>query len=299
MKRPNFFIIGAPKCGTTSLYTWLTEHPEVFLSPKKEPHFHNSDLHYTNTLTRNEYDQLFQEAGDQHLAVGEASVLYLLSNVAVPAIESEYEAAKYVVMVRNPIDMACALHEERLFCKDEHIPDFEEAWSLSAERREGKLVGKHCRDPQLLDYQRTCQLGEQIERLFKVVDRDRVLVLFLQDMQKDTRREYLSVLEFLGVNDDGRRDFPVENSAKERRGPNLNVHFRRIARWAFHAKRTLGIPVHRSTGVLKRVSLLNTRYRARPPVSRAVRLLVSRECENDVQKLGRLLGRDLSDWLEA
>ena len=297
MSRPNFFIIGALKCGTTSLYRWLSAHPNIYMSPKKEPHFYSSDLSYTNPLTQDEYDGLFRRAEDHHTAVGEASVEYVFSEEAVPRIEEEYNSARYIVVIRNPVDMAYSLHEERICCGDEHVRDFREAWSLSPRRRVGEMVSTACREPKLLDYQSVCQLGEQLERLFSIVPRDRVLVLVLDDFRQNPRREYLKTLEFLGVPDDGRTSFPVENPAKERRSADLNLHLRRVAKWAFRARRSLGIPVARSTGILKLISRLNTRHRPRPPMSDECRRELTDFLRPDIKRLGALLDRDFSHWL--
>ena len=69
--RPNFFIVGAPKCGTTALYEYLRPHPNVFMSPVKEPHFFATDLgEYPFVRTWEEYTALFQESTDRHLAIG-------------------------------------------------------------------------------------------------------------------------------------------------------------------------------------------------------------------------------------
>src|SRR5262245_35065298 len=85
MKKPTFFIIGAPKCGTTSLAAWLADHPDIFMSPTKEPHYFNTDhKRYLNSLAG--YEQLFEDATDRHSAVGEASVWYLYSANAVENI---------------------------------------------------------------------------------------------------------------------------------------------------------------------------------------------------------------------
>jgi len=85
MKKPNFFILGAPKCGTTSLAMWLSEHPNIFMCPIKEPHYFNTDgLQRIKTLEQ--YESLFTDAKPEHVAVGEASTHYLYSKEAVPRI---------------------------------------------------------------------------------------------------------------------------------------------------------------------------------------------------------------------
>ena len=88
MKKPNFFILGAPKCGTTSLASWLSEHSDVFMSPIKEPHHFCSDFGYKEYRSHQRYLSLFRKANEQHRAIGEASATYLYSKVAVKNISS-------------------------------------------------------------------------------------------------------------------------------------------------------------------------------------------------------------------
>jgi len=298
VKKPNFFIIGAPKCGTTSLAAWLSEHPNIYMSPLKEPHFFNMDLKYHNVSNSRDYWLLFDGVTSEHKAVGEASVFYLFSKTAVPRIEKEVPGAKYIVMVRNPVDMAYSLHEQQVVAGNEHIKDFAQAWHLSEKRAKGQEVTRWCREPKLLDYKSVCKLGEQLERLFKIVPRERVLVLVLDDVKENPRREYLKVLNFLGVSDDGRTEFPVYNPAKERRWPWLRRAVLAMGRASRSVKKALGIPTVRGTGILNRIDKLNIRYRPRPPMPPELRAEITEYFRDDVLLLSRLLDRDFSTWLK-
>lgn len=299
MKKPNFFIIGAPKCGTTSLAMWLSEHPKIYMSPMKEPHHFNTDLRYVLTPSRRDYELLFRGATREHKAIGEASVFYLFSKLAVPRIEKELPGSRYIVMVRNPVDMAYSLHEQQIVSGNEHIKNFIEAWRLSEERAKGRKVTRWCREPKLLDYKSVCKLGEQIERLFKLVPRERVLVLVLDDVRENPRREYLKALDFLGVPDDGRTSFPVYNTAKERRWPWLHRLLLAIGRMNEFTKRSLGVPIVWGTGILKRIDKLNLRYRTRPPMPLQIRAELVEYFQSDIFLLSQLLKRDFSDWLQV
>lgn len=290
--KPNFFIIGAPKCGTTSLASWLSEHPNIYMSPIKEPHFYNTDLRDVRIRDPEEYERLFMGARAEHVAVGEASVFYLFSKVAVPRIEREHPQARYIVIVRNPIEMAYSLWDQFLFSGQEHIRSFEDAWRLSDERAAGRAVTRWTRDARLLDYKSVCRLGEQVRRLLSIVPRERVLILVLDDIKVDPRSQYLKVLGFLGVPDDGRREFPVHNPAKERRWPILN----RAVKAYWDIQRKLRIPALR-TGLLKKLDELNTRYRPRPPLPSSLRREMAEYFRDDVCLLGELIERDLSYWL--
>ena len=297
MKEPNFFIIGAPKCGTTSLAYWLSEHPNVYMSPRKELWFYSTDLNIGPKFDRKTYLRFFSQAREQHLAVGEATPLYLYSHEAIPRIEKAHPGSKYIVMVRNPIEMAYSVHEQNVFVGFEHIQDFEMAWRLSPERRVGRMVSRWCPEPKILDYQLICRLGDQLERLFAIVDCDRVLVLVLDDIKQNPRYQYLKVLNFLGLPDDGRTQFPVHNPAKERRWPELFEVVTMVGRIAKVIKKYMGLEA-RGTGILNKLNSINVRYRPRPPLSKELAKELINFYKEDVLKLSSLINRDLSHWLE-
>lgn len=289
--KPNFFLIGAPKCGTTSVATWLADHPQVFFSRHKEPHHFNTDHKWVITPKRQDYERLFEEATHQHLAVGEGSVWYLHSQRAVPSIEQYSTNPKYIVCVRNPVEMAYSLHEQQIVSGNEHIVDFAEAWFRSSARLRGEMVSAWCREPVHLSYGHVCLLGTQLERLFSQVPRERVHVIMLEDIRREPRSEYRKLLDFLGVRDDGRTEFPVVNAAKARR----SMAVRRIVQLLGGLKRGLGMT--RGLGVLNAIDKTNVRYRERPTMTPDIRAQLQEYFREDITLLARLLNMDLSHWL--
>ncbi len=299
MKEPNFFIIGAPKCGTTSLAQWLAEHPRIYMSPViKEPCYFAKDLRSDHEWIDSweAYLSLFEGAGPEHLAVGEASTCYLFSKVAVPLIEETLPGAKYIVMIRNPVDMAYALHEEQLRVFKEDVKDFYTAWRLAPERRKGRHIPPGCKDPVHLDYPAWCRLGEQLDRLFQIVPRERVLVLVLDDVKEDPRRAYRQVLDFLGVPDDGRERFPVYHAAHEWRRPWLGKLIHGLSRAGVWLRYRAGILPKRRFGWIQRLQKAFARQRPRPPLPPEVRAELVAYFEEDIRRLEQLLDRDFSHW---
>ena len=286
MKKPNFFIIGAPKCGTTSLATWLSDHPNIYMSPLKEPYFFCSDLNFGLISSLEKYEELFKKANDIHIAVGEASTWYLFSQVAVSKIEKTYPEARYIIMLRNPVEMAHSLYYFNLR-RDEHISDFKTAWKLSAERRQNRAVRSLVLEPRKLDYQKVCCLGDQLERLFTAVPRQKVLVLLLDDIQENPRREYLKVLSFLHVPDNGRIEFPVKNQASEDRFPLFQKGLYILGRVWHPVKKQLGIV--RSFGIMKPISNLCAIPRSRPTIPIDVRQELVDYFKKDIEKLSYLI----------
>ena len=237
LTRNRFFIIGAPKCGTTSLARWLSAHPEVFMSPVKEPHYYSTDLANRSIKSRRQYERLFLNATDDHRVVGEASTWYLYSRDAVPAIEREFPDALYIVMTRDPLAMAHSLYHHNLRVLHEDQPSFENAWRLQDERARGQFIPLACTEPAFLQYRDACALGTLLQRLLDQVPSERVLHVSLESMQADTRAEYLRVLDFLQVGDDHRTEFPVANEA---RGHRSRV-FQHLLRLGSKARLALGI----------------------------------------------------------
>src|SRR5215471_2980035 len=101
MRKPDFFIVGAPKCGTTAIFDYLAQHPEVFLAPK-ELHFFGSDLNYpTRKVNEVEYLKWFESAKEER-RVGEASVWYFYSQLAPQEIKQFSPDARIIISLRNP-----------------------------------------------------------------------------------------------------------------------------------------------------------------------------------------------------
>jgi len=302
-KLPNFFIIGAPKCGTTSLAAWLAEHPNIYMSPIKEPFFFSQDIKHGPISTWEQYIRLYIGVRDEHVAIGEASVFYLFSRLAAVQIEKTIPAPRYIVMVRNPVEMARSLHEQHLRRGYEDISNFREAWYLAKVRLNGERVPAMCTDPVLLDYPSWCRLGEQLARLYAIVPKERVLVIVLDDVKEDPRREYLRVLEFLGVPDEGRQEFPVHNPARDWKVERLAKIVLRFSRAVGKVKQRLGIPLYRGTGLIRYAERmnerLNTRPRSRPSLSRDFQQELEAYFADDLAKLERLLGRQFPHWRSA
>jgi hypothetical protein len=299
MNAPNFFIVGAPKCGTTALSEYLREHPSVFFSDPKEPHYFAEDMpgiRYAKTLEQ--YLALFQRAQPSCAAVGEGSVGYLYSSVALRRISEFSSDCRIVAMVRNPMDMVHSLHAQFLYSRWEDETDFERAWDLQEVRRTGKGIPSGCPVPAYLQYRDVAMLGRQIFRLYEIFPKDRVWVGVFDDLIDDPRGVYLSLLDFLHLTDDGRTEFPRVNESK--------VYRSSVLSWAANRLKPVVLPhvlrLRSYTGidllpVLRRSERVNVRPRARQSVSVSVRTRLMNEFSDDVKLLSNLIDRDLAAWL--
>jgi len=288
-KKPNFFIIGAPKCGTTSLAMWLSEHPNVFVTDPKEPEFFNKDFvpPFKGGLKR--YEALYNRVRPEHLAVGEASTSYLRARSAVDEILKYSPEARFIVGLRNPVEMAISWHAQKVFEGVEDEPDFEIAWRLQEVRCTGARIPRLCTDIGDLMYAEVCALGSQLARLYEKVPRDRVFIYTLDEMRSDPRSLWIRVQEFLKVPDDGRQHFPAYNATRH-----VPKGFRVVARLITLTKRNLGI--HRGMGLLKRIGEKISRNRENT-VSEKFKAELYDYFRDEVELLQKLTGLDLSPWL--
>lgn len=296
MKKPNFFIIGAPKSGTTSLSEYLRTHPNIFISTPKEPQYFASDFSKRAVPRLDLYLSLFEGANsDLHKAVGEASVCYILSRVAVSEILKFNPNAKFIVMLRKPIELVQSLHSQMVFRGLENVTDFELAWRAGAERKEGKQIPRYCYESKWLMYSDWGMLGEQVERLFATTTRERVKIILFEDFIGDMSRTYEDVLKFLGVPSDGRKNFPKINA-------NKRVKYKKAQRglvfieniWR-SVKPRLGLS--KGFGFHSRLSLFNSEQAERKQIPDELYNELRSLYYQDVVKLSKLIGRDLSHWL--
>lgn len=301
MRRPNFFMVGAPKCGTTALHAYLKTHPNIFLCEPKEPNFFSTDFptHRYVTETK-DYLRLFNDAAEDERLVGEASTWYLYSQEALANIHRFDPDAKIIAMVRNPIDMLPSLHGMLMRSFAEHETNLERAWTMQESRREGSGYAKNRNkrfDPKTCLYADVCKLGAQLEKLLNIFPRQQVHVIVFDDFVRNTKACYEEVLTFLQVTSDGRESFPPVNAR-------WSFKSRRLA-WMAWRLRDMGGAIKRRLGIVRVFNVLeilnwpNERAESRPTLSPKFRELLVKEFRPDIEKLSGLIECDLSDWLKV
>lgn len=258
MNYPSFFLIGAPKAGTTSLVKWLNQHPYVYMSPVKEPHYFNTDMGNNPIKSQSEYARLFAGVRDSHLAVGEASVWYMYSKRAVKNILRVAPKAKFIVMLRDPAEMVVSLHEQLYFSGIESEKQLGVAWSKVDERRRGISLPRFCIEPSLLDYKSACAIGTQVKRITDIVDRRSILFISFLEVKQNPKAVFDQVQDFLRLPSFEIADFAVENGAKERKSRVLMFFVFYLNRF----RRFLRVP-RLNTGIMRKVDEYNRVYRAR------------------------------------
>lgn len=297
MKKPNFFIVGAPKCGTTAMSEYLRSHPNVFMSDPKEPCFFSRDVGPSIYRSTDEYLDLFNRATPSQSVVAEASTQYIYSRHALSNIRVFQPSAKLMVMLRRPAELVYAFHGQMFKQGYESERDFETAWGLQQTRAAGRSLPPGCKDAHLLQYKWIGSLGSQMENLFRLFPKEQIHVTFFEDFAADTAREYRRLLSFLELPDDDRRDFPRINEAVQYKWPWLGQFPQRM-------RRSVAMPLaalrrktgFQGTGILKMLNHLNAETRPRPPLRPEFHCHLEEVFSDEVKLLEGLLGRDLSAW---
>jgi hypothetical protein len=294
VNKPDFFIVGAPKSGTTALYSYLTGHPNVGMSKDKEPQFFASDIvgHQRRSATLAQYLSNFDHAAGKS-RIGEASPVYLASRRAPREILDFNRTAQIVVIVRNPIDVIHALHNQQVFTGMEHITRFELA--VDSQQMRYWQSGPFRGEPVLqLGYRETTRFSEQIQRYFDAFGRERVHVILFDDFASAPGIAYENVLAFLGLRSDGRRNFKIINANKRMRSPAVQKQLRRLSKILWRLERSFPTLCREVRTMAAR---LNYVYELRPAIEAEFRQRLEMEYAPEVRNLGRLIGRNLDHWL--
>jgi hypothetical protein len=305
---PDFFLAGAPRCGTTALSRYLSRNPQICFSRPKEPHYFAKTDHIPeqDELERDYLDRCFSHCTPSHRVLGEGSVSYLYFPGVIECILHFNPEAKFIVQIRNPLKMLPSYHLRMQFLLQEDEPDFTKAWALEAARMRGENIPKRSLDPRLLYYSVVAKFGAQIERLFDLAEREQTHVIVFEDFASDTLGVYKRLLEFLGVSYDGQTDF-------ERRFESQMYRYR----WLQHA---LFVPATsggkfvdtlqqrarkynpdgtKKMSWIKRLTNLNKVPRSPDPLTPQLADTLRETLRPDIQLLSRLLDRDLNHWIDG
>jgi hypothetical protein len=314
-KLPNFFIVGAPKAGTTSLYAYLDQHPQVYMSALKEPSYFASELRPENfseqmrprvsrelrTLQQylqgdmhekrfgglvtdwNDYLKLYRNASGES-AIGEATASYLWSATAARNIAARIPHARIIVSLRNPVDRAYSQYLQMVT-----------AGVIRRTFREQIHASLHCKDKQfgsLWPFLEFGQYSEQIKRYFNEFPRAHIHISYYEDLERTPGRLVGDLFTFLGV-DPG---FVPDLSRRHHQPviPRLNATGYYLKKWGVwpYLRKLAPVPLG------PRLRSLLVRSRDSLEMEPADRAFLTDYYRADIGKLAALVERDLSSWLD-
>jgi len=296
---------------------YLREHPDVCFSTPKETHYF-----LMHDLRGREPDELLEPIRDRYLnlyfrerqgasVLAEGSVSYLYAPEHLEPVLKLWPRAKFIIALRNPLEMVPSLHQRLFYNGDENVRDFNRAWGLTGERRAGRRIPRSCLEPRFLDYWEAGLLGKHLQRFFSLVPRDRCLITVFDDFKADPGAEYRRVIDFLDLPDDGRTTFERHNESKDSRYPWIHRLMKRPPRSLFFLfdsedRDVIAAGAGEPGPFLEKVMAVRTKIihwnripAGKPQVSEQVRGEMRDMYRDDVALLGRLLGRDLNHWIDG
>lgn len=294
---PTFLIIGAAKSGTTSLYHYIGQHPDVFMSPVKETNFFAfcdgmppfQDpwavlLHQESVRDIETYRRLFSAAASFR-ARGEASPQYLLRPGTAERIYRYVPEAKLIAILRHPAYAAFSSFMMRL--RDGHEPyrDFRQA--IEAETRGER------QNWSFGNYLSRFSYYEQLSEYYSVFPGEQIRVYLFEDLMTEAPELFRDLFQFIDVTPDFIPDTSVQlNRSGVIRNP--------VLRWLWH----LSSPVRARTRpflpdrLRRRAYNIVVREIEKPPYDPALRRQVAELYRDDIVRLQELIGRDLTAWLD-
>ena len=287
----DFFIVGAPKAGTTSLYHYLNEHPKIIMSKEKEPDYFshealkNQNIYYYNMQidTEEKYHSLFNVERDDSI-LGEASVSYLFYEDVPAKIKQYNKHAKIIIVLRNPIERAYS-H----YLMDFRLGLVQNTFEEIIYR--GSSVSKDFE----LHYQQYIEVSQyfsQIERYLKIFGKENIHIIDYEDLQKDQEAVLKNIFLFLEVETDYQANIKKEyNTFSMSKYSIINWFysfflFRRIVKFILPKK------------MLKIITTLFFQKNKKPILSFDTRFYLQNLFKKDIQQLGVILNKDFSKWIK-
>jgi hypothetical protein len=303
MRKPDFFIVGAPRCGTTAMRTYLREHPEIFMVGRDgsfdgEPHFFGTDL-YAPRYIRDEHQYLSLFAGaNNEKRVGEKSTVYLRSRRAAAEIKAYQPSARIIIMLRNPIDMLYSLYTCHLNLGVEDIIDFGAALEAEKDRKRGERLPSNVSPAEswFLLYSEMASFTEQVQRYVDAFGWKRIHIIIFDDIIGDVARIYRETLRFLDVATDFQPNLVKVNPASGCRSRAL-LNFLNRPPPSLRSFVLATIPLPIRDRITKGIRSLN---RAPvPPLDQELKRRLQAEFLPEVERLSTLLGRDVTHWCRS
>ena len=283
MAIPNLFIVGSWKAGTSSLYFYLKDHPDVFMSRVKEPHYfvNNSRFRPRIFCSLASYLRLFRKAKGAPI-VGEASAYYFCMPESAKLICDFNPKAKIVIMLRHPVDTIYAFHTESLFLGREthNLTD--------------TLVYQDEHPDHIPNYTKLIRSWpERIQSYWNLFGKEQVHIIFFEDLEKRPLFMYQELLAFLGIDQKFTPSFTVHNPSKMPPPP--------FMAWLSASPIAILLMqiISHSAVLAEKVEDLRRkqfRHQKRAPLDPILRQKLVASYAPTIDALSQLLQRDLSHW---
>lgn len=296
IKKPNFFIVGAAKAGTTAMWNYLIQHPEIFLSSIKEPHFffkekeqiefredfksrisnHKSERHQQFINSEAKYLELFK-VEKEYKVIGEASASYLYSKAAPKAIFDFNPKAKILIILRNPVERAFSHYLMNLRMGFSSLP-FKEDFLEDCEKKQKGWGLSHL-------YLELGLYEKQVKRYLEQFSSSQIYIVWNDDLKRDTQQVLNQICRFLNISS---FDFNVEKSHNTAMLPRNKQLVKRL--------KSLNLNRYLPYSIVKPFKSIFFQSKNLPKLSASDIKTIKPYFIDDVKALEVLLNKDLSAW---
>jgi hypothetical protein len=289
---PNFIVIGAAKAGTTALYWYLEEHPDVFMSPVKETNYFaygvdergnllygDPDVHRFPVKTLEEYERLFAGAGGAP-AVGEASPIYLECPQAAARIRGRLPAVRLICSIRHPVDRA---YSDYLMYLRRRGREFDPDRQLTPTAEWARPDSR---------WMQVSRYYEQLARFFAAFPRDQIHVMLFDDLKTNPAGAVQGVYRWLEVDPCFAPDFETPHAVG---GMPASRFLEGLFTTSAISKAVRPWVPKQATNWVKRLRSRNLRQA--PPLPKGLKQELTRTFHEDIRKTSEVIGRDLQHWL--
>lgn len=286
--KPNLFIVGAPKSGTTSLYHYLSEHPDIFMSTPKEINYFSKmeldeqGIYYKDLKLNNrtKYERLF-EKGTNKKVIGEASVSYLFYSEVPKKIFEYNPKAKIIILLRNPVERSFSHYSMDLRLGEVKVPF-------------NKIILRTGSIKKLnLYYQQFVELGlyyKQVKRYFDTFGKNQIKIILTEDLKSDITNTLSDIFTYLDIHKVKIKN--VETKYNVNSEPNSRI-LKKV-----HSFKTLRLAISSILSIDKKEKIKKKYFtnKNKSEINPKIKEYLTEIYKPDIIKLEKLISRDLSSW---
>lgn len=289
---PHFLIVGAPKCGTTALHFYLSQHPEINTA-EKEVHFFGEDLNYRfEKPTLEFYQSNFKETGLN----GDSSVWYLYSDSIFEELKALGIQPKIIILLRNPTDFAYSLHSQNIADANEDVLDFKKALDLEESRKRGVSLPKNVDPVRSIFYKDAGNFYPRVKKFQDNFGKENVFVELQEHLKSNPVKTLKKIELFLGIEEFNQYDFTPQNENKTVKNAKVNHLIKKSGNFKKTVFRTL-IPIK---SVRKRIVdkfyFSNFTVEKRLPLTPELKSELQNHFSAGVSQLNSIIDHDISHW---
>lgn len=291
-RTPNLFIVGAPKCGTTTLYEYLKLHPRIFMSDVKEPNFLNSDED-EKKMTKKKYLALFKTSKN-HKYYGEASTHYLYSAEAIQSIKEMSPNAKIIISLRPPVELIYSAYFQHRANGHEQFSTFKEAYTVQDARRKGNYPPIGNEPMRRFIYDDLVKFQKYVGEYMDNFDSSNIHIVLLEDLKNNRKKTLIELYNFLDLKPFNIDKNIISNKSNQNKFQFINRLL--ISPPKIISKASSIIPSKLRSNIYSYINNLNKASMKKPKMNESLRREIVNKFLSEVEYVENLIDKNLDHW---